>query len=59
MANLKWDEITRELLPGQTATDRPDLVVRVFHLKLTHLLKDLKQRQIFGRFRGRVWTIEY
>ena len=32
-ANPKWEEILRELLPGQTAVDRPDLVARVFHLK--------------------------
>ena len=32
-ANPKWKEIVDELLPGQTAVDRPDLVARVFHLK--------------------------
>lgn len=32
-ANPKWDEIVQELLPGQTAVDRPDFVARVFHLK--------------------------
>ena len=31
--NPKWKEIVDELLPGQTAVDRPDLVARVFHLK--------------------------
>ena len=41
-ANLKWDKITRELLPGQTAADRPNLVVRVFYIKLTYLLYNLK-----------------
>ena len=58
-ANPKWDEITRELLPGQQATDRPDLVARVFHMKVNHLLHDLKRKQIFGRYQGSVWTIEY
>ena len=43
-ANLKWDKITCKLLPGQTAVDRPDLVVRVFRIKLNHLLHDLKQK---------------
>jgi len=28
--NPKWPEITRALLPGQTAVDRPDLSTRVF-----------------------------
>jgi hypothetical protein len=32
-ANPNWPEIKRELLYGQTATDRPDLVSRVFQLK--------------------------
>jgi hypothetical protein len=32
--NPNWDEIRRELLPGQTTQDRPDLVVCVFHAKL-------------------------
>ena len=43
-ANPKWDEITRELLPGQTAADRPDLVARVFRIKVTHFLHDLKRK---------------
>ena len=58
-ANPRWDEITRELLPFQTATDRPDLVARVFRIKVAHLLNDLKKEQIFGKFLGCVWTIEY
>ena len=32
--NPKWPEIVANLLPGQTASDRPDLVARVFKLKL-------------------------
>ncbi|PKK52505.1 hypothetical protein RhiirC2_803212 [Rhizophagus irregularis] len=32
--NPKWQEVTRELLPHQTAVDRPDLTARVFHMKL-------------------------
>ena len=32
-ANPKWEKITRQLLPGQTSIDHPDLVARVFHLK--------------------------
>ena len=33
-ANLKWDEITQELSPGQQASDRPDLVFCVFLEKI-------------------------
>ncbi|KAH0605652.1 uncharacterized protein H6S33_004874 [Morchella sextelata] len=37
-AKPKWSEIVAELLLGQTAVDRPDLVARVFHLKQQKLL---------------------
>ncbi len=40
--NLKWKEITDALLLGQTAKDRPELIIRVFNLKLDALLKDIK-----------------
>jgi len=40
--NPKWKEITDTLLPGQNAKDRPELVTRVFNLKLDALLKDIK-----------------
>ena len=43
-ANPKCDEITRELLPGQQATDRPELVARVFRLKVKELLDDVKKK---------------
>jgi len=33
-ANRGWPEVTRNLPSGQKASDRPDLVARVFHLKL-------------------------
>ena len=58
-ANPKWKEIVDELLPGQTAVDRPDLVARVFHLKQQHLLQEIKKKIIFGPYLGCVWTIEY
>ena len=58
-ANPKWSEIEQELLPGQTAVDRPDLVARVFHLKVRDLLDQIKNKRIFGPWQGWVWTIEY
>ena len=58
-ANPKWPEITRELYPGMTAADRPDLIARVFNLRVRDLLADLKYRSIFGRQTGIVYTIEY
>ena len=37
-ANPAWPEITRELLPHQSASDRPELISRVFRLKQKALL---------------------
>jgi len=42
--NTKWAEIQDELLPGQTAIDRPDLVARVFNLKVRDLFDQLKHK---------------
>lgn len=58
-ANPKWKEITDELFTGQNASDCPDLVARVFDLKVRELLKDIKVKQIFGSYRGLVRTVEY
>ena len=51
-ANPKWKEIVDELLPGQNAVDRPDLVARVLNLKQRQLLHELRQKNIFGCFLG-------
>jgi len=47
--NPLWPEITAELLPGQSAQDRPDLVSRVFKLKLNALLHDLTKKKVFRK----------
>ena len=58
-ANPNWPEITDNLLPRQAACDRPDIVARVFHLKVTSLLDDIMKRQIFGKAIAYVYTVEY
>jgi hypothetical protein len=40
--NPKWREIQERLLEGQTAYDRPDIVVRVFREKLRRFIHNLK-----------------
>lgn len=40
-ANPKWREIIENLRPGEQSHDRPDLVARVFKLKLKSLMEDL------------------
>jgi hypothetical protein len=49
--NTEWPEITESFFePGQTAPDRSDIIVRVFHLKLDDILDDIKSGKIFGSF---------
>jgi len=56
--NLKWKEITYALLPRQTAKDRPELVTRVFNLKLDAFLKDIKDN-VLGNVIAKIWVIEF
>ncbi|EFI26531.1 hypothetical protein CC1G_15819 [Coprinopsis cinerea okayama7 len=57
--NPNWEEITQELLPGQTAFDRPDLVARVFKLKKDALLEDIYRNDMFGKAVAYVYTVEF
>ena len=57
--NAKWDEITRELFPGQTAKDRPDLVARVFKLKVMKIMDLLKKHAVFGTMKCYMYSIEW
>lgn len=57
--NPKWPEITRELLPGQKATDRFDLCCRVFRLKLKAMMDLIEKKKIFGKVIARVHVIEF
>ena len=57
--NPQWPEIQSQLLPGQSAIDRPDLVARVFALKLKKLQNDLFKKSVFGVSIGRSWTIKF
>ena len=44
--NIKWREIQENLQPGETANDRPDLLVRVFHEKFKEFINDIKQKHV-------------
>ncbi|KAE8257116.1 hypothetical protein A4X13_0g2570 [Tilletia indica] len=54
-----WPEIQQHLKPFQTASDRPDLVSRVFSLKLKHLIHLLKTDKVFGQVVAIVWSVEF
>ena len=57
-ANPSWPEIKDALLPGQTTSDRPDLVVRVFHVKLTSLIKEIRGG-VLGDWAAHLYIIEF
>jgi Helitron helicase-like domain at N-terminus len=58
-ANPHWPEIENALLPGQKASDQPNLIAHVFHLKFKSFLADKTENEIFDRTVGYVYTIEY
>ncbi|XP_075640438.1 uncharacterized protein LOC142612209 [Castanea sativa] len=47
--NPGWEEIQNELLPAQTAQDRPDLLARVFESKFEELKDDIVVKGVLGR----------
>ncbi|CAF4970287.1 unnamed protein product, partial [Rotaria sp. Silwood1] len=57
--NPKWEEIKSELKAFQNSSDRPDLVTRVFRLKLKEFLDDIVKRKIFGEILAYVYVIEH
>jgi ATP-dependent DNA helicase PIF1 len=57
--NPNWDEITQNLYPGQSAHDRPDLIVRVFRAKLEELNNLLFKKHILGKVKARVYVVEF
>ncbi|KAL6536772.1 hypothetical protein OROMI_026353 [Orobanche minor] len=51
--NPKWPEISRYLdKVGLNPEDRPDIVCRVFKMKLDGLIKDLRKNRVFGRVKA-------
>ncbi len=57
--NPNWTEIVENLMPGESPQDRPDLVNRVFRLKLEELKKDLFKRKFLGRTVAHIYVIEF
>jgi Helitron helicase-like domain at N-terminus len=51
-SNSNWPDINVALLPGQTAADRPDVIVRVFNLYKTYLIDELMKHNVFGTTLG-------
>ena len=51
--NPKWPEIARYMREHNlSSTDRPDVLSRVFKMKLDQLMKDVKELRLFGRIQA-------
>ncbi|XP_068341523.1 uncharacterized protein [Pyrus communis] len=57
--NPTWEEISDELLPGQTPQDRPDLLTRVFRAKFEELKNDVIKKGVLGKVLAYVYVIEF
>ncbi|MBW0564551.1 hypothetical protein O181_104266 [Austropuccinia psidii MF-1] len=57
--NPKWQEIQRCLLDDETASDRPDLISRIFNIKLQSLIRDLTKNKRFGMVKSYMYTVEF
>ena len=57
--NSNWPEIVDCLRPWETANNRPDIVVRVFHAKVQEMLRLLNVVQIFGSVLSFLYVIEF
>lgn len=55
--NPNWPEITSQLRPGQSASDIPHVVCRVFHSRVAYAMKIIKQR--FGKVVYVIKVIEF
>ena len=58
-ANPDWPEIKHNLRRGEEASNRPDLVARVFRQKLRALLEDLTQKDVHGRPAAYTYVVEF
>ena len=50
--NPRWPEVDSHFsatTPGRTASDRPDILARVFKIRLDELIKDLRKKNHFGK----------
>jgi hypothetical protein len=57
--NPKWPEIISTILEREQPNDRPDIIVRVFHIKLEQLLQDIRSGAIFGPTLALLYSIEF
>src|SRR5687767_6541540 len=57
--NPNWPVIKNELLLNQKSSDHPDLILRVFKLKLKSITDDLFKKCILGKVVAHIHVIEF
>ncbi|CAJ2662661.1 unnamed protein product [Trifolium pratense] len=58
--NSNWREIQDFVKQRNlTASDRPDIVSRVFKMKLDRLMADFKKEELFGKVDAGMYTVEF
>ncbi|XP_035842021.1 uncharacterized protein LOC110923632 [Helianthus annuus] len=58
--NPKWPEVSRFLKDTSIrAEDRPDIICRLFKMKLDSMIKDIKDSKFFGEINAVVYTVEF
>ena len=57
--NPKWPEIVNELEDFQSPNDRPDLISKVFNIKLKALLEDLLVKKVLGAVSAHINVVEW
>ncbi|XP_073045977.1 uncharacterized protein [Primulina eburnea] len=58
--NQKWPEIVRFVEErGLKPKDRPDIVCRIFKIKLDALINDLRKNNFFGNVKAVIYTVEF
>lgn len=57
--NPMWPEILRELKKFEKSNDRPDLISRIFNLKLKALCEDLLENMVLGVTVAHLYVIEW
>ncbi|PIC25660.1 hypothetical protein B9Z55_018506 [Caenorhabditis nigoni] len=57
--NPSWVEISENLIPGQQASDRPDLIARVFKLKVDEFFNVILKQHLFGEVAAYVAVYEW
>ncbi|XP_022003565.1 uncharacterized protein LOC110901018 [Helianthus annuus] len=58
--NPNWPEIYRCLKDKRLdPQDRPDIISRLFKIKINHLIQDFKKHKFFGEIQASIYTIEF